>query len=516
MTQLYGTVEAAVETKVEDIVGAPLTQTLPPGTQVGSYRIEGVLGEGAMGLVYRAVHESLARKVAIKVLKPQAAADRGLVERFIAEAVAVNIIGHENIVECTDTVTEHGNTFVVMEMLDGSSLREALRAAKRMPPGRAIRIAIQIARAIGAAHAKEIIHRDLKPENVFLIRRGENNDYVKVLDFGIARLRPEMGYVTATQTGALMGTPAYMSPEQASGERAVPVSDVYALGIILFELISGRLPFTAKNVGLMFAAQIGEVPKRLDVVAPGTPKRLADLVAEMLEKDPQKRPLSMAVVEQRLETLQDEADGAVMKTNPEAFTETLLPGQVRKRSMWPIVIAAGAVVVIGAGMVVSAVLGMDKGPGRTSGGAPPDAGAAIDTPADAAVDAPVDAQTRRERLADSKQPFQMDRQKYIDNTKALFKKRTHDLEFCWGIHRKLHHRPNMPKTLELTVRFELDDQGEMKNVWTSVPPEPEVAGRNFREDLGSCLLERTKQIFFAPPYFDVPEPMKFEFPVTLK
>src|SRR5689334_13860013 len=186
------------------------------GTRLGAYRIEKLLGEGAMGEVYLAVHEALGRPVALKTLKPAVAADRSLTERFFAEARAVNIIRHENIVECTDLVDDPtGTSYIVMELLEGRTLAAAIREAGKMPPRRAARIAAQIAEAIGAAHHKGIVHRDLKPDNVFLIRRAGTGDYVKVLDFGIARLRPDMAGVGATQSGALIGTPAYMSPEQA-------------------------------------------------------------------------------------------------------------------------------------------------------------------------------------------------------------------------------------------------------------------------------------------------------------
>src|SRR5688500_2548907 len=140
------------------------------GRKLGAYRVQERLGEGAMGEVYRAEHEALARPVAIKTLKPHVAADRSLMERFVAEARAVNIIRHENIVECTDLVNEPGGTsYIVMELLEGTTLAGAIRAAGRLPAKQAARIAAQIADAIGAAHGKGIVHRDLKPENVFLI-----------------------------------------------------------------------------------------------------------------------------------------------------------------------------------------------------------------------------------------------------------------------------------------------------------------------------------------------------------
>ena len=200
--------------------GGDAEATLAAGTMLGAYRVDSLLGQGAMGHVYRGVHVALGRPVAIKTLKPKVAGDAALLARFFAEARAVNIIRHENIVECTDLVHEPGGrAYIVMELLDGKTLATAIAEAGKLPPARAVRIAVQIADALGAAHSHDIIHRDLKPDNVFLIRRASSDDYVKVLDFGIARLRPEMS-TTATQDGVVIGTPAYMSPEQVAGTRA--------------------------------------------------------------------------------------------------------------------------------------------------------------------------------------------------------------------------------------------------------------------------------------------------------
>jgi len=266
------------------------------GTTLGAYRIERLLGEGAMGEVFLATHVALGRPVALKTLKPGIAADRALTERFFAEARAVNIIRHENIVECTDLVNDPaGRSYIVMELLEGKTLGGAIRDAGRIPARRAARIVAQIADAIGAAHDKGIVHRDLKPENVYLIRRAGSTDYVKVLDFGIARLRPDLGGVSATQSGALIGTPAYMSPEQVRGERAGPSADIYALGVILFHMLTGRIPFDAASMSMMLVAQLQQTPPRVDALVPDTPRPLADLVASALAKDPGARPRSMAM-----------------------------------------------------------------------------------------------------------------------------------------------------------------------------------------------------------------------------
>jgi eukaryotic-like serine/threonine-protein kinase len=285
-----------LEDTVGDDGGAASDAGRLVGTTLGAYRIERLLGEGAMGEVFLATHVALGRPVALKTLKPGIAADRALTERFFAEARAVNIIRHENIVECTDLVNDpSGRSYIVMELLEGRTLGAAIRDAGRLPARRAARIIAQIADAIGAAHDKGIVHRDLKPENVYLIRRAGSTDYVKVLDFGIARLRPELGGVSATQSGALIGTPAYMSPEQVRGERAGPSADIYALGVILFHMLTGRIPFDAASMSMMLVAQLQQTPPRVDQLVPETPRPLADLVASTLAKDPAGRPRSMAV-----------------------------------------------------------------------------------------------------------------------------------------------------------------------------------------------------------------------------
>jgi serine/threonine-protein kinase len=277
-----------------------MSESTLEGTRLGAYRIEKQLGEGAMGEVFLAVHEALGRQVAIKKLKPQVAADRAMTERFFAEARAVNIIRHENIVECTDLVNEAGTSYIVMELLEGKTLSNAIRQAKQMPPVRAVKIAAQIADALSAAHTKGIVHRDLKPDNVFLIKRAGSSDYVKVLDFGMARLRPELGGVQATQSGALVGTPAYMSPEQARGERVGPPADIYALGVVLFHMLTGQLPFTADSLTMMLIQIVQETPPSVDKLAKDTPKPLVELVRRCLEKDASKRPADMATLRREL------------------------------------------------------------------------------------------------------------------------------------------------------------------------------------------------------------------------
>ena len=215
------------------------------GSALGNYELVDLLGKGAMGRVFRARHVLLGREVAIKVLNPDLAARPDIVDRFFREARVVNDIDHEHIVEVTDFVESPGLAYLVMELLDGQSLRDLVKQkGRKYPPlRRTLGIMAQVCEALEAAHAKGVVHRDLKPDNVFVTQLGR----AKLLDFGIAKLKPELSLVgTATRTGALVGTPQYMSPEQAMGRRGSELdgrADLYSLGVVLYEMVTGRLPF---------------------------------------------------------------------------------------------------------------------------------------------------------------------------------------------------------------------------------------------------------------------------------
>jgi serine/threonine-protein kinase len=226
---------------------------LPAGTVIGGYRILELLGEGGMGRVYVAEHIKLGRRVAMKVLKTELATNVNAVSRFFAEARAVNRISHDHIVEITDFLEKSGGyNCYIMELLRGEDL--GLRLLRAEPPSLAtsVEIAIQIASALGAVHAAGIVHRDLKPDNIFLIERSGSRNYVKLLDFGVAKLIDPFDTGIATHTtaaGQIIGTPEYMSPEQAGGQVVDHRTDIYALGVILYELVTGQLPFKAKSFG---------------------------------------------------------------------------------------------------------------------------------------------------------------------------------------------------------------------------------------------------------------------------
>jgi eukaryotic-like serine/threonine-protein kinase len=225
---------------------------LQPGETVASYRVVRLLGKGGMGIVYLATHVALERHVALKVLRRDVSDDPEAATRFFTEARAVNRIGHQNIVDVTDFgTTSTGQCFFAMELLTGESLAGRLSREGALSLRRTLHVAVQVADAVAASHAAGIVHRDLKPNNIFLIERERDLDYVKLLDFGLAKLtQVDGGAIRTTLDGAVVGTPAYMSPEQCLGRKDVDHrTDIYALGVILYETIAGRLPFIAEGIG---------------------------------------------------------------------------------------------------------------------------------------------------------------------------------------------------------------------------------------------------------------------------
>src|SRR5512133_71392 len=205
-----------------------------PGRLLGGrYRIVSRLGEGGMGAVYLCAHEVLGRRYAVKVLRPDLATDAELAERFRNEAIAASRIGGENVVDVLDFgAEEDGALYYVMEALEGRSLGALIRDEGSLPVGRVLEILDQVCRALGAAHARGVVHRDVKPDNVFLVRRDAGAERVKVLDFGISHVPAARGAERITRAGALIGTPEYMAPEQATGGAVDARSDVYAAGVL--------------------------------------------------------------------------------------------------------------------------------------------------------------------------------------------------------------------------------------------------------------------------------------------
>lgn len=252
------------------------------------YRVDDVLGDGGMGRVYGGTHVTLRKAVAIKVLKHELSSDRTLVERFLREARAASMIGHENVVDIVDFGhIPNGSVFFVMEKLVGRDLGALLDAEGRITWIRTRNIALQIARALHAAHAIGVIHRDMKPGNIFLIQRRGDDEYVKVLDFGIAKIDDPDGNVL-TRAGSVFGTAAYMAPEQASGSAVDGRTDIYALACVMFEMLTGRLPFPGNNFVKILSQHIKEPPPRLRDVEPKAD--VTDQVEALLQRALAKRP----------------------------------------------------------------------------------------------------------------------------------------------------------------------------------------------------------------------------------
>src|SRR5713101_5709856 len=266
------------------------------GRQVGSYRIAKLLGEGGMGAVYLGEHPAIGSKVAIKMLHAQYAAKPAIVERFFNEARSVNLIGHDNIVKILDfDVTEEGRHYFVMEFLHGQALQALLQPGEPLPFQRAGPILLQCCRALQAAHERGIVHRDFKPDNVFLVEQAGRRDVVKLVDFGIAKLAAESGG-GMTQPGTVMGTPAYMSPEQAAGETTLDArSDLYSVGVAMFQMATGKLPFAdaGPSFGKILIAHLQQPPPMPRSIEPQVPEELERIILRTLEKKPEDRYGSM-------------------------------------------------------------------------------------------------------------------------------------------------------------------------------------------------------------------------------
>ena len=275
---------------------------LEAGTIVDSrYRLDAVLGSGAMGTVYRGVHLSVGRPIALKVLSADLAASSTFRTRFRAEARAASAAGHPNIIEVFDAgELPDGRPYLVMEQLSGRDLLEELRLHGPMTLERACRIVREVARALHAAHEVGIIHRDLKAENVFLVQRDEHES-VKVLDFGIAHGGIDGQRVTTP--GLAMGTPEYMAPEQAFGAAARPTFDIYALGVLLFELLVGEPPFVANNPMEVLGKKTSNPAPSLRTRRRDLPDALVELVDACLEIEPGARPQSAEIVAHRLDAI---------------------------------------------------------------------------------------------------------------------------------------------------------------------------------------------------------------------
>jgi serine/threonine-protein kinase len=337
----------------------------------GRYLVERMIGEGGMGVVYAGRHKVIDKRVAIKVLRGEMAADQDLNERFLQEARAASAIGNPHIIDISDFgQLADGCTYFVMEMLDGKSLSEIVADAKGpMPVPSIYAIGKQIAQGLAAAHAANIIHRDLKPDNVMLISRGSEKNFVKVLDFGIAKVGG--GASKVTRAGSVFGTPHYMSPEQAAGAIVDHRTDIYALGVILYEMASGKVPFDADNFMGILTQHMYKAPVPIRALVPevDVPAGLDAVVLKCLTKKPEGRYASMDDLVVDLEKLEGGVlPGAVHEMmarsggfNVPADYFRAMPAPVpaspfAPKKRWPLYTLMGAVAtVVGvAGVIVTA------------------------------------------------------------------------------------------------------------------------------------------------------------------
>jgi eukaryotic-like serine/threonine-protein kinase len=286
---------------------------------VDRYELGPVLGQGGMARVYRGLDRQLRRQVAIKVLAPPFDRDREFVERFQREARAAAGLSHPNIVAVFDSGSDDGTHFIVTELVEGETLADRLGRDGSMPQAEAVAVAVDIARALAAAHERGLIHRDIKPGNVMLPPDGR----VKVVDFGIARAA---GSDTLTNTGVVLGSTAYLSPEQASGQPVDERADLYALGCVLYEMLTGRVPFSADTPIATMYRHVNEDPPPPSTFAP-IPSELEDIVMRALEKDPKRRFASASELEAALLAVPLARGGDTMQLEP-AAAETQPVGRV--------------------------------------------------------------------------------------------------------------------------------------------------------------------------------------------
>ncbi|MFO0624754.1 MAG: serine/threonine-protein kinase [Polyangiales bacterium] len=368
-----------------------------PGDVLGNkYRLDRLLGEGGMGAVFAAENLNTGRRVAVKVLHAALMTHPEAGARFIREARATTSIAHPNIVEVLDLDTDAARkvVYIVQEFLEGETLEARLEreAGHRLPPEEVVALALPAMEALVAAHARGIVHRDLKPGNLFLQRRPGGELIPKVIDFGIAKDVAQASPSSQTREGTMIGTPAYMSPEQVAGRADVDAqTDVWAMGAVLFECLSGRLPYEAETFNLLVAKILYEPPASLAACAPWVPPALVEIVHQALQRDRAQRFRSMR-------DMLDATRAAAGRTNPvplpsvrpdapatmaalphtlQAQTLAAVAPTGRPRARWPLAVVAAVGVLALVGFVVTR-----RAPGDVRlPGATPHAAAAAPEPA---------------------------------------------------------------------------------------------------------------------------------------
>jgi eukaryotic-like serine/threonine-protein kinase len=329
-------------------------------TIAGRYDVEELVGHGGMSSVYRARDSLLERHVALKILHERYSADDGFVERFKREARLVAQLQHPNIVTVIDRGEEGGRQYIIFEYVEGENLKEYVVRKGRLDVAEALEVAAEVARALAFAHENGLIHRDVKPQNVLLNGDGR----AKVTDFGIARTLDVDGM---TQTGTVLGTSNYIAPEQASGQRVDTQSDVYALGVVLYELIAGDVPFPGESFIAVAMKHMHEPAPNLLDVRKDVPLRVAAAVDRALEKDPEQRFPSMDAFAAELEACLAELEsGGGEATMVIPARQRAKHGPHKKMSRWPIALALLALLAIAAIVVGFLTLGGDTNGGEAA------------------------------------------------------------------------------------------------------------------------------------------------------
>ena len=284
----------------------PALAELPPidlsGTTLGEYEVLRRIGVGGMGVVYAGRHPVIGKKVAVKVLTEEASKQAEAVDRFLDEARAVNAIRHRGIVDIFGFGRVPGGAqYFVMELLEGSPFDEVIRQRAPVSPGEALRWIDEVLDALDAAHHAGVIHRDIKPSNLFLVDSGRGTPYVKLLDFGIAKLGAARGQNTPqTNVNAVVGTPDYMAPEQARGQAISGLTDLYALGCVLYELLTGQRIFVAESTLEIMFAHVERAPVPPSKVVPSIPEAVDKFLLHLVKKNPAKRPQNAHLAREEL------------------------------------------------------------------------------------------------------------------------------------------------------------------------------------------------------------------------
>ena len=297
-----------------------------PGSCViaGKYRYDRLLGRGGMGAVYSGTHLDLERPVAIKLLLPDLTADADALERFRREARAAASINHPNVADTYDYgQLPDGGAYIVMEMVEGQTLREYMDAAGPLPLNESLSIAAQIAEGMEVAHRRGIVHRDLKPSNVILSSDYDGQPQAKIVDFGVAKLKEHSTTGGLTASNSMIGTPRYMSPEQCAGHPADARSDIYSVGIMLFEMLTARAPFDAPSPTAIAVKHIQEPPPSPREFRPELPEELDRLILRVLDKNPSARPQTAAELARALGAIRQQHDGSQQKDAPARVASVL-------------------------------------------------------------------------------------------------------------------------------------------------------------------------------------------------